>query len=72
MKLILDPSDLGVQYQEREGSTVVGATIPAASVTFEKLNQKAQEAACKTCGGGGTAVYYTFDRAYHNRIMVPQ
>ncbi len=72
MKLILDPSDLSSRYQEREGGTVVGATIPAQAVTFDKLSQKAQEAVRATIEGGGTAVYYTFDRAYHNRIMVPQ
>lgn len=67
MRIELDPGDLLPEYQVMAGGQSVDQSIPTASVTLDKLSDKAQ-AIVKLAG---RAMYYAWDRQTYNAVYAP-
>ena len=67
MKLELNPRDLAPEYQKGEGNNV-DQTCSTSEVTFDKLNEKAQNAVCVV----GRATFYSWDGQTYNTVYPPK
>ena len=66
MQLLLDPMDLKPKFQQGKGGSV-DQNISTRDVTFDKLNEQAQQAVAIV----GRATFYAWDKQTYNAIYPP-